>query len=156
MHPLWSRCLQHPGGSQGYSHTETPSGTMLQLWMCVCDSYVWLHLNTVVLCVCGQPECTCVRVSFGWCVWVVACLHTPTWTGNSHMSFCYGRWDPSECAQTILKSHIQLLFVKHFGHILTKNNVTFLDMHQTSNSKFQKFHILFSFVLHWVHLSLYP
>lgn len=74
---------------------------------CLCDSYVWLHLNTVVQCVCacalrvradilGAP----VSVSFGWCVWVVACLHTPTWTGNSHMSFGYSRWDPSERKHT--------------------------------------------------------
>lgn len=78
---------------------------------CLCDSYVWLHLNTVLQCVCvfvcalrvGVDRLSApVSVSFGWCVWAAPCLHTPTWTGNSHMSFGYGRWDLSESVQSRL------------------------------------------------------
>lgn len=73
--PLWSSCLQHPHGSQGYTHMETPSGTsecvcitcvcLTGLWAmwakirhvytwtqrCLCDSPVWVQLHTSV-CVC--------------------------------------------------------------------------------------------------------
>lgn len=75
--PLWSRCLQHPHRSQGYTYMETPSGSVLQLCICmymcvwrscntwaqICNAYFWMYVYLYwVICINKPLYITYTRV----------------------------------------------------------------------------------------------
>lgn len=121
LEPMWTRCLQHPHGSQGYPHSHSPSGTMLQLYecvsvrgnrwcvsecdrMCVCVCVLywlfreegkrckWIHTEAH-LSVSGGFDFPSPMCAHGVCVCVV---YIPPPGQEFPDEKVFGRWDPLE------------------------------------------------------------